>query len=183
VPNIALIHVKADTTNASERRGGFSDELLISEIAEFLDIKTPGAWAAAGDSKKITTAHTFDATKGFFELRARRGTAQGDGESIGEEGGGIMEYKPTVEVVGDNAKMCEYIENILQKELIIMLGSPVCDSTDPYVQYGSKCSAAVVDKVTFRSAKKSEGGLKVYTITFKTTEKFFYSSTITKNTA
>lgn len=184
MPNIALAHIKADTVSSSEKRAGYSDVILIAEVAKFTSIASPGAYAAAGDSKKISTAHTFPAgppVEGFYELRGKRGTTGGDGESIGESGGGLMEYKPSVDVVGDNAEMCEYIENLLNKEVIMLLGSPVCDSADPYVQFGGSCSPAEVEKVTLRTGKKTEGGLKVYTITFKTTEKFFYSGTVTKN--
>lgn len=184
MPNIGLAHIAAGAATTSQKRAGHSDEILIAEYASFTSIAAPGAYAAAGDSKKISTAHTFEAgppVEGFFAYRGKRGTVGSDGESIGESGGGIMEYKPTFEIVGDTPEICEQMENLLNKEVIVLLGSPVCDSTDPYIQLGGKCGPAEVEKVTLRTGKKSEGGLKVWTVTLKTTERFYYSGTVTRN--
>jgi hypothetical protein len=181
MPNIGLAHVTAATVSSSERKAGFSDQILIQEVAKFLSIAAPGTYTNPGDSKKIATAHTFAADEGFFQLRGKRGTVSADGESKGEEGGGLMEYKPKFQVVADNAVMAEYIEELLNREIIVLLGAPKCSSSDPYQQYGGSCSPAVVEKVTLKTGEEKDGGLKVYEITLVSTEKFFYSGTVTMN--
>lgn len=185
--SVALINISSGTVSASERKAGFSDEVLISEMSAFDTIASALTSSGAGDSKKITSAHTFpvavdpDPANGFHSIKAKRGTVTHDGESKGEEGGGVMEYKPKFMLIGDNAKTCEFIENLLNREVMLLHQSPNCGSTDPLLQYGSKCSPAVVEKVTEKAGTKKDGGLKVYEVTFVTTEKFFYSGTVTKH--
>ena len=178
--SIALIHINAATRSASDVKAGYSDELLIAEYGNFLSVKGPVGGGAPGASKMITASHTFPAGEGYTELRGKIGSTGADGESIGEAGGGVMKYKPKVAVVGDGAIQCEYIENLLNKEVMVLAGAPDCDSTNPYAQYGGKCSVCIVTKVTFKSGSKNSGGLKEYELEFETFDKYFYVGTVTK---
>lgn len=179
--NIALIHINAQTRAAADVKAGYSDEILIAEISDFATIAQPVFDPTVpGSSKAITTAHTFPNGKGFTELRGKQGSAAGDGDSIGEVGGTVMQYKPKITVVGDSDVQCEYIENLLYKEVMIQLPPPDCNSTSPMVQMGGKCSSAVISKVTLKTGSKNSGGLKEYEIEFSTFDKFFYSATVTK---
>jgi hypothetical protein len=176
----ALIHINSATRAASDVAAGYSDEFLISEMGTFATIAVPTPSSTPGSSKLVSTAHTFGAGDGYTELRGKMGSTGADGESVGESGGGVMKYNPKVTVVGDGPVQCEYIENLLNKEVMILAGAPDCNSTKPYAQYGGKCSVCIITKVTFKSGAKLSGGLKEYELTFETYEKNFYTATITK---
>ena len=178
--NIALIHINSATRAASDVKAGYADEFLIAEMKDITTIAPPLNDGTPGSSKEVTAAHTFGAGKGFTELRGKSGVANADGESVGESGGGVMQYKPKITIVGDGPVQCEYIENLLNKEVMILAPNPDCYSNAPYTQFGGKCSVAIITKVNFKSGLKNSGGLKEADIEFSTFDKFFYSGTVTK---
>ena len=172
-------NITAATIAAAESKPGHSDVVLFAPLEEFTAVQKPGTWAAPGDKKKITTAHTFPATKGFASLKAKSGTVREEPQApVGEKGGWVPKHRFIFEIKGHSALIEEWVEELLNAEGIFLFNSPEC-GTNAYVQLGSECDPATVVDLTSQSGVKNEGGSKKYILAVESSEKYFYSGTVT----
>ena len=172
--------ITAVEIQAAEKKPGHSDVALMAPLADFTVCAEPTApFANPGDSKRITTAHTFPVGKGFVELRCKPKALEPAADSQGEAGGSVANYKYKVIVKGDSPLIQEWIENVLNEETIWLFNSPEC-GVDSYVQIGSKCSPALISGYAFRGGSKGAGGFKEHEFIVESTEKYFYSGAVSK---
>jgi hypothetical protein len=158
---------------------GHSDIALFAPIYEFTTIATPAAWAAAGDSKKITTAHTFAALKGFAQLKSKSGRVREEGSNaVGEKGGLVPVYQYIITVKGQSAVIEEWLEEAMNLEGIWLFNSPEC-GVNEYIQLGSSCNPAEISAYTSKSGSRNDGGVREYEITIQSNDKYWYSGTVT----
>ncbi len=173
-------HLNAAVIGAADRKPGQSDVLLFAPQGDFTVIGAPvGPFVAAGDSKKITTAHTFPVGKGFVEIQCKAKSVEGGGDASGEAGGQVATYKYKCIVKGDSAVILEFLENMLNEDGVFLFNDPSC-GVDNYVQLGSKCSPAQIGGFAFRGGSRAAGGFKEYEFTVESADKFFYSGVVTK---
>jgi hypothetical protein len=164
---------------AADVQPGHSDIALFSPISEFTTIASPGAWAAAGDSKKITTAHTFPALAGFVQLKAKPGKVRQEGTTaVGEKGGLVPVYQYIITIKGHSAIIEEWLEEAMNLEGIWLFNSPEC-GVNQYIQLGSNCNPAEMSAYTSKSGSRNEGGVREYEITLQSNDKYWYSGTVT----
>lgn len=172
-------NITASTVSAAKTKPGHSDTVLYAPLSEFTVIQSPGAYSAAGDKKKITTAHTFPATKGFAQLKAKAGTVRQEGTSaVGEEGGWVPQYQYIITVKGHSAVIEEWLEELMNEEGIFLFNSPEC-GVNEYIQLGSSCNPARLKGYTGASGNKNAGGVTQYEITVGSSDHYYYSGTVT----
>lgn len=171
--------MNAAVIGAADKKPGHSDVALFALYGEFTTMAPSLATTGPGDSKKITAAHTFPANQGFKELQCKTKSIEPGGDSSGEPGGSVMDYKYKVIVKGDSATILEFIENILADDWVWLFNDPQC-GVDAYVQLGGKCGPANISNVVYRGGTKGAGGFKEYEFIVSSSEKFFYSGTVTK---
>lgn len=166
---------KADELNTE---GGYQNNFWFAPKTDFLVIATPGAYAALGDRNKITASHTFGASDGFINWRAKKHGVTHTSETTGDAGSRSFLHKFKVDVQGDDTKTLEQMQDMLNDDIIVLLKDQDCDAAE-YVQFGDECLTADFN-ITFDGKTTSEG-LKIYTIegTVKG-KKFFYSGTVTE---
>lgn len=175
-------HLNDAVILAADKKPGHSDVVLMAPAGIFTSIATPTTpFTNPGDSKKITTAHTFPVGKGFVEIKCKPKSIEPGGTANGEAGGQVPLYQYKCIVKGDSPQILEFLENMLNEDVIVLFNSPEC-GVDSYVQIGSKCSSANVTGFTPRGGSRGAGGFKEYEFTFESTDKFFYSGTVTKKT-
>lgn len=173
-------HLNAAALSNADRKPGHSDMLLICPIGNFLSIKVPvGPFTLPGDTKKIATAHTFADDNGFIEIQCKAKSIEGTGEATGEPGGQVPNYKYKVIIRGESARVTEFVENLMNEDIIALLNSPQC-GVDSYVQVGSACSPAQLSGFATRSGSKGAGGFKEVEFTIESGDKFYYSGAVTK---
>lgn len=172
-------NITAATIAAAESKPGHSDVLMFAPIEEFTLVQKPGTYTVAGDKKKITTAHTFPTGKGFASVKAKSGTVREEPQApVGEPGGWVPKHRYVFEIKGHSAVIEEWVEELLNAEGIFMFNSPEC-GVNAYVQLGSECDPAKVVELTAQSGGKGEGGSKRYSVSVESSEKYFYSGTVT----
>lgn len=173
-------HIKAADVAAADKKPGHSDIVLMALMADFTviagSIDPP---VNPGDSKKITDAHTFPVGKGFVELQCKSKAIEPGGDSQGEAGGQVVNYKYKVIVKGDSAVILEWIEQVLNEDTIWLFNDPQC-GVDKYVQVGSKCNPANISGFAHRGGSRGAGGFKEYEFIVESADKFFYSGAVTK---
>lgn len=165
---------------AADVKPGHSDVVFFSPIDEFLVLQKPGAFAAAGDKKKITTAHTFTSPAGFVRIKCKNGSVREEGSSVvGEKGGLVPNHVYNFIVRGHSAVIEETLEEMLNIEAIFLFNSPECD-VNSYVQLGSECSPAQLTAYVPKSGSRNAGGVREYEITLESHDKYFYTGTVTE---
>jgi hypothetical protein len=167
---------KADELNVE---GGYQNNFWFAPKADFLVVAAPGAYAALGDAVEITADHTFGVADGFLNWRAKKHGVTHTSETTGDAGSRSFVHKFTVDVLGDDSKTLEQMQEMLNDDIIVLLKDQDCNNADEYVQFGDACLTADFN-ITFNGNRTSEG-LKIYTIegTVKG-KKFFYSGAVTE---
>lgn len=171
--------ISAAVVGAASSKPGHSDVVLFSPVDKFTTLSSPGAWAAAGDKKKITTAHTFGVSDGFISIKCKPGSVAEDGTALkGEKGGQVPNHVFKFIVKGHSAVIEETLEELLNVESIYLFNSPEC-GVNEYVQLGSACNAAMITGYTAKSGSKGEGGVREYEVTMESADKYWYTGTVT----
>lgn len=164
-------------TSPSADGGGYKNTVLICPRADFLTFGKPIAEPVAlGDSLKISTAHTFAATKGFFSWGCKQHSVTVKGTAVGEDGAREMEWSSEFTLLGDNASTQEQVERTLNDDVILLLKEASCLGTDAYVQLGDECVSP-----TFTAdfdGKTTKEGKKEYKITVTCKKKYFYTAAV-----
>lgn len=169
---------KADQLNQD---GGYKNIVLWAPRDTFTSIKMPvvGGTPAAGDSLKITTAHTFGASDGFISWLCKQGSVTITGQTNGDPGSKIMTYSTKFVLLGDSASTQEQLESLLNDDVIALFKDANCLAATDYVQLGNDCINPEFD-VKF-DGKTTNEGLKEYEVTMTCKKaKYFYSATVTE---
>lgn len=175
-------NITAAVVGAADVKPGHSDIALFAPLADFTTIQKPATWAAAGDFKKIATAHTFPALKGFAQLKAKKGQVRQEGSAaVGEAGGLVPNYQYLIAIKGHSAAIEEWLEQAMNEEGIWLFNDPTCGLNN-YVQLGSECNPAQITAYTSKSGSRNDGGVREYEITIQSADKYWYSGTVTVKT-
>lgn len=172
-------NISSAVVGAADIKPGHSDIALFAPLSEFTAIQKPGTWAAAGDFKKITTAHTFAALKGFAQLKGKSGRVREEGSAaVGEKGGLVPNYQYIITVKGQSAVIEEWLEQAMNEDGIWLFNDPTC-GVNNYIQLGSECNPAQISAYTSKSGSRNDGGVREYEITIQSADKYWYSGTVT----
>jgi hypothetical protein len=167
--------------SAADKKPGHSDLVYFALHAEATSWAIPTPTVVPGSSKKITSAHTFPTDKGFFSIQAKASSIEPTADAAGERGGQVATYKTKVIIKGDDAVINEFVENILNEDLVFIFNDPVC-GVDRFVQLGSRCTPANIEGFAFRGGSKGAGGFKEYEFVVASPDKFFYEGAVTMAT-
>lgn len=171
---------KAETS--LNRDGGYKAKIYFAPIDTFLAIQSPAASAALGDTKKITTAHTFTSPAGFISLEAKVHSVKSKTTSVGDDGVKQLEHEFEAVITGDSAQHLEQFEQMLNDNLMILLKDQDCVNADDHVQFGDECLTPTLS-LEFDSMDTNTG-IKNYKLTGKIRgHKYFYSGVVTEKSA
>lgn len=167
------------TEVASKKDGGYKALIWFAPVDTFTSVKLPTADTVLGDTKKITTAHTFGASDGFISLLCKMHSVKSKTTSIGDDGVKQLEHEFEGIITGDSAEHLEQFEAMLNDQLIILLKDQDCINSTDYVQLGDSCVQPTLS-VEFDGADTNTG-VKNYKVTGKIRgHKYFYTSTVTE---
>lgn len=164
----------------ADKKPGYSDVLYMAPTSVFTAIAGPVADGTPGATKRVESNHTFPVNKGFHKIQCKAKSIEGGGDATGEEGGQVLNFKYKVIIKGDSDVILEYIENIINEDVIAIFNGPVC-GVDDFVQLGNECSPAVLSGFAFRGGSRGNGGFKEYEFVVGSSEKSFYKGTITEH--
>jgi len=168
---------KADENN---REGGYKNKVFFCPVADFLSIKQPvGPFVEPGDKFKIATAHTFTAPAGFISFATKKHAVTSSAETTGEDGSKSLTYKFNFILLGDDAVTQEYLETLLNDDVITLIKDQDCINTTDHIQFGDECLTPDFS-VTFTGNTTKEG-LKEWAVegTVKA-KRFWYSAAVTE---
>lgn len=168
------------TETAKNRDGGYKAKVFFAPVDTFLAIQQPTASPTVlGDTKKITTAHTFTSPAGFISLLSKMHSVKSKTSSIGDDGVQQLEHEFEAIITGDSAEHLEQLEGMLNDNLIWLLKDQDCVNATDHVQFGDECLSPTI-KLEFDSADTNTG-VKNYKLTGKIRgHKYFYSGTVTE---
>ena len=168
------------TETAKNRNGGYKNVLYYAPVSTFLSIKQPtNAPAALGDTKKITTAHTFPVDEGWMSLLCKLHSVTTKATTVGDEGAQRLQHDFEGIILGDSAIHQEQLEAMLNDNCLFLLKDQDCINTTDYVQFGDECLTPNI-KLEFTGNTTKEG-LKEYKILGTVLDKkFWYSATVTE---
>lgn len=143
-------------------------KILVAPKSYFASIKVPTAHAAAGDTKKITTTHTFQSGKGFIAFDGyvrQKGT--GKGSTVGDIGSKTQKWEVTAMVAGMNAELLEFVEGGLNEDFIVLASDGCACGEDAvtYLQFGCESNPATL--AADGDLGTIEGGFKGNTLKFE----------------
>lgn len=175
--NLYKKYAKADIKN---RDGGYKALIFFAPVDTFLSIKQPTPTPAAlGDTKKITTAHTFGVDDGFISLLCKLHSVTSKSTTTGDEGSQSIEHTFEGIVLGDSAVLQEELEGIMNDNSIFLIKDQDCINATELVQFGDECLQPNI-KLEF-DGKTTKEGLKEYKLTGTVKgKKFWYSGTVTE---
>ena len=142
--------------------------ILVAPISYFSSIKTPTAHAAAGDSKEISTTHTFATGKGFIKFNGYvRPKGTGKGSTVGDQGSRTMKWEVSAAVAGLNSELLEFIEGGINEDFIVLAkdGCACGIDTSDYLQFG--CENDPAQLMADGDIGTVEGGFKGATLKFE----------------
>jgi hypothetical protein len=181
---MANLYKKFDATDVAKNRdGGYKALIWFAPVDKFLVLQQPtGTPTLLGDTKKITTAHTFGATDGFYSLLCKMHSVKSKTTSIGDDGVKQLEHEFEGIITGDSASHLEQFEDMLNDQLVILIKDQDCINATDRVQFGDSCLQPTLT-IEFDSADTNTG-VKTYKVSGKIRgHKYFYSGTVTEATA
>lgn len=178
--SINYVNITPTVVAAADKKPGHSDILYLQRTSAFTAIAGALADGTPGATKRVTTDHTFPVNEGFLKIHCKAKSIDPTGDAQGEAGGQVPNYKYKVIIKGDSPTILEFVENILNEDLIAIFNGPVC-GVDDFVQVGNECSPAQISGFAFRAGSRGNGGFKEYEFTIESSEKMFYEGTITEH--
>lgn len=164
---------------AKNREGGYTAKIWVAPVGDFLSLKEPvvGETPALGDTKKITTAHTFGSGNGFVALTCRKDSVKVTAASVGEAGAKQFEWTLTAIITGDSAQHIEQLEGFLNDELVLLAKDQTVPGPTEYSQLGD---GSVQPEITVEfDSQDTATGAKFYRLTAKIRgHRYFYSGTV-----
>jgi hypothetical protein len=164
---------------AADKKPGHSDVVLLATHASIktwgtvLNDGTPGA------TRKITTAHGFDPNDGFFMIQCKGKSITPTGDAAGNAGEQVRNLKYEVIIKGDSAIIDEFIDQILNEDLVALFNDPVCGQNN-LLQIGSECTPANISGYTFAGGNKGAAGVKEHKFTIECPDRFWYSGEVVR---
>jgi hypothetical protein len=161
----------------AQKKPGHSDVMRlcpaswITTWASTLNDGTPGS------KKRIPGNHTFAAGKNPLEVIMKPKSVEPTGDAQGEVGGQVQNYKYKCIIKGDSATIQEFVEDILNEDLVAWFNDPTC-GVDAFTQVGGECTPAQISGWAFRGGSKGNGGFKEYEFTIESADKFFYEGAL-----
>jgi hypothetical protein len=167
------------TEIATNKDGGYKPLIWFAPLDTFTSVKLPTASAVLGDTKKITTAHTFGGSDGFISLLCKMHSVKSKTTPIGDPGVQQFEHEFEGIITGDSAEHLEQFEGMMGEQHIFILKDQDCLNAAEYVQFGDSC---VQPEVKFEfDGMDTSAGVKNYKVTGKIRgHKYFYSATLTE---
>lgn len=165
---------------AKNREGGYTAKLWVAAVEDFTSLKEPvvGGSPVLGDTKKITTAHTFGVSDGFVALTCRKDSVKLTATSVGEAGAKQFEWTLTAIITGDSAEHIEQMEGFLNDNLVILAKDQTVPAPTEYSQIGD---GSVQPEITVEfDSQDTATGAKFYRLTAKIRgHRYIYSGTVT----
>lgn len=163
---------------------GYLNEVWIAPKSAFLILQEPVLpGVAAGDTVRITQAHTFPVDQGFVKIACQPDSVQANATVVGPKGAKRFKHAPSFAVQGDDPVLLEMMKELVKEDLIVIFKDATCPGGQ-LVQYGCSCMAANVSEGEFTSSNTGEDdGQKAYTLTLDVNCKYFYDATITEKPA
>lgn len=143
-------------------------KILVAPKSYFSSIKVPTAHTTAGESKEITSTHTFESGKGFIAFDGyvrQKGT--GKGSTVGDIGSRTQKWEVTAMVAGMNSELLEFIEGGINEDFIVLASDGcMCGiDTSEYLQFGCENIPATLS--ADGDLGTIEGGFKGNTLKFE----------------
>jgi len=176
---INFINITSAVVSAAESKPGHSDVLYLAPAGWFDTIQSTLSDGTPGSTKRVTGTHTFNAGKGWLRTECKAKSIDPTGDAQGEAGGQVPSYKYKVIIKGDSPEILEFVEGILNEDLIAIFNGPIC-GTDNFTQIGNECSKAQISGFAFRGGSRANGGFKEYEFVIESSEKVFYEGAITE---
>lgn len=173
-------YLRANVKNAEP---GYSPEVWMAPLSEFLVLQEPVLpGVAAGDTVRITQAHTFAAGKGFVRFECAPDSVTGDGTLIGPKGAKRTRFNPQIILQGDSPEQLEMIKAMANENMIVILKDATCPGGQ-LVQFGCDCTPVNVNEGQFTSSNTGDDqGQKAWTLTLQANCKYFYDAAVTEKT-
>lgn len=160
--------------SAANKKPGHSDTVLFAPTSDFTLIALPtGPFLLPGSTKKITANHTFPPNAGWKTFQCKPKSVDPTADAAGEAGGQVPNYKFKCIIKGDDAVINEFVENLLNEDIISLFNDPVCGQTR-WIQVGSACTPANIAGFAFRGGTKSAGGFPEYEFSVESSDRFYY---------
>ncbi|NNV57382.1 hypothetical protein [Limnovirga soli] len=178
--NLYKAYGKGDVKNAD---GGYKPLIKFAPIDTFLTIAPTVGTTALGDTKKISTAHTFGVDDGFIDLLCKQHSVTAKSTTIGDDGASSLQHTFEGEIIGDGAVLMEELEKQLNDQCMYLVKDADCINATDYVQFGDDCVQPTI-KLEFDGKTTKDGLKKVYKITGTIIgHKYFYSGAVTDKPA
>lgn len=161
----------------ADKKPGASDILYIAPIGFLDDIKLPVNDGTPGSTKRITQSHVWLAGKGALQIQCKAKSVEPSADAQGEAGGQVMNHKAKIIIKGDSPEILEFIEQIINEDVIAWIDSPIC-GTNQLVQLGSACTPAEITGFSMTPSTRSNGGFKQYEFTIQSADKAWYEGTL-----
>lgn len=162
---------------AAQKKPGHSDVMYLCPTAWITTWAEPLNDGTPGSKKRILGNHTFAAGKGPIQVILKPKSVDPTGDAQGEVGGQVPTYKYKSIIKGDSATIQEFVEDILNEDIVAWYNDPTC-GVDAFTQVGGECTAAQISGWAFRGGSKGNGGFKEYEFTIECNDKFFYEGAL-----
>jgi hypothetical protein len=138
--------------------------------------------AAQGDRKTITDSHITAVGKGAIACYAQPKSIEAPGKLVGANGGKSYLWSPKIVLEGDDAATLDMLDGLVNKKFLLFVedAANCANGVTEFVQFGCDCDPATVADGDFTSGTVGSDSSKVYSLTFESFCKFFYSGTITE---
>jgi hypothetical protein len=162
---------------AADKKPGHSDVLYmvqhskVTTFASALNDDTPGS------TKRIITDHTIAGGVLVFQLKPK--SVKPTGDSQGEAGGQVRNFKYEVTIKGDSPIIEEFFDQGINEDWVAFFNDPICDQVK-LLQVGGKCSPANISGYSYKGGSRGEGGVKEHTFSIESTDRYWYEGTLTE---
>lgn len=160
MPNLYKKYTKSDIKN---KDGGYKNRILFAPVDTFIvnALPAPGATPLLGDTKKITTSHTFGGSDGFIEIFGKIDSAT---SKFTTDDDGVFTHTFEIDIEGDSPELYEQLEGMVGDSVsgsgaVILLKDGNCIDATSYNQWGDSCLQPKL-KVDF-DAKTTASGTKI----------------------
>jgi hypothetical protein len=143
-------------------------------LSDFTTLNEPAALdvdSVTGDAKKITTAHTWAATKGPMELYVSQKSLEAPADTVGNPGSLKFVYHLNFFLVGDGPVTQDLAESFLNEQLIAFVQDQCQNGM--VLQFGCDCLTGEVQKGSFSSGTLPSGD-KGWSFTIDFYCRYFY---------
>lgn len=146
----------------------------VSKITTF-QYPTQAGTPALGELHKTTSAHTWAATMGAYEVYVHRDSTEVSMKSAGETQALVSIYNPKFIILGDGDKIQEIVMNIKNDAMVLFLQPD--GSTATYEQFGNDKDPLYFKSIGFNSGTY-QGGKRGWEMEGETRTREFHTATL-----